>query len=104
MKIRKFLEMFEDRYDYTRIIRILRKSHGWGMGALQKVDDFESDSEYFKNPIDDNDYVEQFHIYLTDLETGQMRGKFQNKSGLRVGKWQHGIQVARPVSIYNKLI
>jgi len=104
MTIRKFNEWLEDRYDYTRIIRILRKSHGWGMGVMTHIDDFESNPEYFKDPEDDNDYVEQFHIYLTDLETGQLRGQFQNKQALRVGNWQHGVQVNRPVSIYNKLI
>ena len=60
--IKKFNEMFEDRFDYSKIIRILKKSHGWGFGVISSVDSFESNDDYFLDPEDDNDYAEKFHI------------------------------------------
>ncbi len=94
--------MFEDKYDYDKIIRMLKKTHGWGFGVIQSIDDFESNVEYFIDPVDENDYVEQFHIYLTDLKCGRLRGQFNNDSKLRVGHWNKGIQVSKPTSIWNQ--
>ena len=100
MRIKRFNEMQENVFNYDHIIRILKKSHGWGgAGALAQVDDFESNKEYYLNPDNDNDYAEQFHIYLTDMETGQLRGEFNNDTLMRVG----GKQIANPISIYNQL-
>lgn len=96
--------MFQDKYDYTHIVRILRKSHGWGMGIVNYTEDFESNDEYFKSPEDDNDYAEQFHIFLTDLQTGQLRGRFNNRNKFMLGKWKLGRSISSPVSIYNKLM
>ena len=101
-KIKKFFEMFEDKYDYDKIIRMLKKTHGWGFGVIQSIDDFESNEEYFKEPVDENDYVEQFHIYLTDLKCGRLRGDFNNDSNLRVGRWTRGVQVNKPTSIWSQ--
>lgn len=102
--LKKFNEMnYQDKFDYDRIILILKKTHGWGFGIISSIDEFENNSEYFLNPEDENDYAEQFHIFLTDKETGQLRGEFNNKHSLRLGKWKIGNQVASPVSIYNKL-
>ena len=101
MKIKRFNEMMEDKYDYERIIKEL-KGRGWGFGIISSVDDFEENDQYFFNPNNDDDYAEQFHVYLTDLQTGQLRGEFNNKTSLKTGKWQHGIQVNTPVSIYNQ--
>ena len=89
--IKKFNEMFEEKYDYEHIIRILKKSHGWGFGIISSIDDFES-SEYFKDPLDDNYYAEQFHIYLTDKELDNKRTDTP-----------HSIKSATPTSIYDKL-
>lgn len=100
--LRYFKESF-DKFDYQHIIRILRKTHGWGMGIMNYFEEFES-SEYFKNPEDDNDYAEQYHIFLTDQETGQLRGRFNNKNKFMLGKWKLGRSIDSPVSIYNKLI
>jgi hypothetical protein len=94
---------YQDRFDYDHIISILKKTHGWGFGIISSIDEFEDNKEYFLNPIDDNDYAEQFHIFLTDKQTGQIRGQFQNKHSLRQGKWKLGIQVNNPTSFYNKL-
>ena len=94
--------MFEDKYDYYKIIRMLKKTHGWGFGVIQSIDDFESNVEYFIDPVDENDYVEQFHIYLTDLKCGRLRGQFNNDSKLRVGHWNKGIQVNKPTSIWSQ--
>jgi hypothetical protein len=101
-KIKKFNEMFEDKYDYDKIIRILKKTHGWGLGTINQIDDFESNEEYFKDPIDENDYSEQFHVFLTDLQTNRLRGQFNNDSKLRIGKWKIGPTVIQPRSIWNQ--
>lgn len=101
-KIKKFFEMFEDKYDYDKIIRMIKKSHGWGFGVIQKTDDFEDNEEYYKDPIDENDYVEQFHIYLTDLECGMLKGGFINDRNLRVGNWNKGVGVNNPRSIWSQ--
>jgi len=95
----KNLETFEsfNGFNYDRILSILRKVHGWGNSCNQQIKEFES-SEFFKNPIDNNDYVEQFHIFLTDkfIEHGN--------DSLKVGKWRGQGVVQRPVSIYNQMI
>lgn len=102
--IKYFNEMnYQDSFDYDQIINTLKKTHGWGFGIISYTDEFESNSEYFLNPQNENEYIEQFHIFLTDKTTGQLRGEFNNKHSLRLGKWKTGIQVAAPVSIYNKL-
>jgi hypothetical protein len=49
-----------------------------------------------------HDFAEQFHIYLTDLECGRLRGEMNNDSKLRTGKWKMGIPVYNPTSIYNQ--
>ena len=95
--IKLFNEMkYQDKFDYDRIISILKNSHGWGFGVISSIDSFENNEEYFLNPQDNNDYAEQFHIYLTDQETGQLRGRFNNKTSL-------GNQSANYPSFYNKL-
>ena len=101
-KIKKFFEMFEDRYDYDRIITILKKTHGWGFGVINDIDEFESNEEYFLDPIDDNMYAEMFHIYLTDKKCGRLRGQYNNDSKLRVGRWKTGVQVNKPISIWSQ--
>ena len=103
MKIKRFNEMMMDEFNYDHIIRDMRKNHGWGNGCINYTDDFEFNTEYFLNPDNDNDYAEQFHIYLSDLQAGQLRGELQNTQSLRQGKWKLGIQVDHPVSIYSKL-
>jgi hypothetical protein len=94
--------MFEDKYDYDKIIRILKKVHGWGFGIITNIDEFESNTDYFSNPMDENDYAEQFHIYLTDLKCKRLRGEFNNDTKLRTGKWKIGMPVYNPVSIFNQ--
>lgn len=78
--IKSFNEMYEDKFDYDKIIRVLRKTHGWGMGVLTSVDSFESNEEYFLNPENDEEYISQFHIYLTDMQSGRLRGEFHKSS------------------------
>lgn len=102
MKIKKFNEMFEDKYDYKSILNYLTNK-GWGIGILSYLDDFESNSDYFESPQHERDYAEQFHVYLVDLFDNRLRGKFNNTQSLRLGKWKTGVQVNKPVSIYNKL-
>lgn len=101
--IERLTEMMEEKFNYDHIISILKKSHGWGFGVISSIDEFESNPEYFLNPDNDNDYAEQFHIFLTDKETGQMRGQFQNKHSLKQGNWKASVSVNSPTSIYNKL-
>ena len=104
MKIKKFFEMFEEKFDYDRIIRILKKTYGWGLGVVTSIDEFETNTEYFLNPQNDDEYIEQFNIFLTDKTKNRLRGDFRNDHSLRLGKWKLGIQVDKPTSIYNKLL
>lgn len=102
----KYLKYFEElvSYDYDFIFKILKKNHGWGNGCLNYIEQFEKNSEYFFNPEDSNDYVNQFHVFLTDLQTGRLRGDFHKEpSGLRQGVWKMSIPVRQTTSIYNKL-
>lgn len=103
MKIKRFFEMFEDKYDYTKIVDILRNNYGWGNGIIASIDDFESNDQYFTFPDTDDEYAEEFNIYLKDVQVGRMRGKLNTTPALRLGKWKLGYQVDNPVSIYNKL-
>jgi hypothetical protein len=103
MKIKRFYEMYEEKYNYDKILKSLKKTYGWGIGVINQIDNFESNDEYFENPIDDDDYIIKFNVYLNDLKTGKMRGQFNNTHALRLGKWKTGHQVDNPTSIYNKL-
>ena len=100
--IRRFNEMYEDKFDYENIIKYLKNTHGWGDGVLTYIDGFESNEEYFKNPQNDADYSLQFNVYLTDLEADRLKGEFNTSANnLKVGKWKMGINVNAPTSIYN---
>ena len=102
----KYLKYFEQttNFDYDYILRILKKNHGWGNGCSNYFEQFENNSDYYLNPQDSNEYAEQFHIFMTDLNTGRLRGTFaKTPSGLRPGKWKMSTPVYNPTSIYNKL-
>ncbi len=103
MKIKKFNEMLEDKFDYDSILQSLRKIYGWGNGVLSFIDEFESNGEYFLDPQSDDEYIEQFNIFLRDKQINKIRGKLNNTHSLRLGKWKLGYQVDSPTSIYNKL-
>jgi hypothetical protein len=102
MKIKKLNEMMDDVYDYSNIINIMKKRYHWGFGVMNFFEDFESNPEYFQSPKGDDNYADEFNIFLKDLQTGNMRGGFQNRQSLRPGEWNTGIKVNRPESIYNK--
>jgi len=104
MKIKKFFELHSEEYDYEKIMRILKKTHGWGQGSSKHIEEFENREEYFLNPIDENDYVEKFHIFLTDLTTNRLRGDFNNETSLKIGKFRFGIPVSSQTSIHNKFL
>ena len=100
----KYLKLFEqhNKYNYDKIIRILNKSFGWGLGASLKIEDFENNKDYFQNPKNDDDYVIQFNSYLTDVELGKLISDIGRNSTLRVGDWHRGFHVVRPYPYYNK--
>lgn len=102
----KYLKRFEDvqSFDYDYILRILRKNHGWGNGCSNYFSQFENNSEYFLSPQDSNEYAEQCHVFLTDLQTGRLRGAFTKEpSGLRTGVWKMSIPVVNPPQHYKYL-
>jgi hypothetical protein len=104
MKHLKYFENFNSNYDYDMILRIMKKTHGWGNGCYQYFDDFENDSNYFNNPEDSSLYANQFHVYLTDLQNGRLRGQFHKvPSGLRPGVWKMSIPVYKPATIQKYL-
>lgn len=98
----KNLKVFEEwnSFDYEKILRILQKTKGWGQGSMSYTEDFEN-SDYFKNPDNDHDYAEQFHIYLVDNQRGK-KGGWSKVPSLPLGKWKTGPTVISPTSIYNQ--
>ena len=98
----KYLKIFEQwhHFDYDKIVSILNKTQGWGGGILQYVDEFEN-SEYFLTPVDEHQYSDQFHIFLTDKFRGKNRGWIKTPP-LPLGKWKVGPTVMSPTSWYSK--
>jgi hypothetical protein len=92
ISIKRYNEM-KSVFNYDSILLKL-KSHGWGMGSMTSTNDFESNGEYFLNPQNDDEYADQFHIYLTDRYYHRLRGDFQVTDKLNNSS---------PVSFYNKL-
>ncbi len=95
--------MQEDMFDYEKILRTLKNSYGWGLGVITSIDEFESNEEYFLDPKSEEDYIDQFNVYLKDKQVGKERGKLDSTPSLRLGKWKLGYQVDKPTSIYNRL-
>jgi hypothetical protein len=100
--IKRFNEMVQS-FDYQRIKNDLKSSYGWGEGSMSLCSQFEENSEYFENPSDERDYVDQFHIYLTHLFSNRLRGSLNKNIGLRLGEWSTGVKVSKPTNFYNKL-
>jgi hypothetical protein len=97
MKHLKYFENFNSEYDYDMILRILKKKNGWGNACSQFFEQFEDNTEYFSSPQDSNEYAEQFHIFLTDLQNKSLKGEFsKTPSGLRTGVWKMSIPVYQP--------
>jgi hypothetical protein len=102
IKIRRFNEIFQS-FDYDRIKKDLRSTHGWGEGSMTLCSDFEQ-SEYFENPQSVIEYVDQFHIYLFDLFSNKLRDSgLPRNHGILLGDWPFGTKVSHPRSFYNKL-
>lgn len=98
----KNLKIFEEfnLFDYDKILRILNKTKGWGGGCIDFISDFEN-SDYFKYPQDDHEYVEQFHIFLVDRQSGKVGG-WSPRPSLPLGKWKVGPTVMSPTSWYSR--
>ena len=103
MRIKKFFEMYEEKYDYRKILRVLKDRFGWGLGVITFIDEFESNDEYFLNPQSEDDYIIQFDRFLKDKRINRIVGKFNNTHPILLGKWKMDYEVTRPESIYNKL-
>lgn len=103
IKIKRFGEILES-FDYDRIKKDLRSSHGWGEGSMTLCSDFEQNSEYFENPKNEIEYVDQFHIYLFDLFSNRIRDNgLPRNNGIVLGDWPFGTKVSNPRNFYNKL-
>ncbi len=103
IKIKRFNEMLRS-FDYDRIKRDLRSSHGWGEGSMTLCSEFEQNSEYFENPKNEIEYVDQFHVYLFDLFSKRMRGSgLPRQTGIHLGEWPFGAKISTPRNFYNKL-
>lgn len=101
--LKKFNEMkFQDRFDYDRIILILKKTKGWGFGIISSIDEFENNQEYFLNPQNEDEYAEQFHIFLTDKINGSLRGKFINNPSINFGNFRGQPHLNKPSNWYGK--
>lgn len=103
IKIRRFNEMLQS-FDYDRIKRNLRSSYGWGEGSMTLCSDFEQNSEYYEEPKNEIEYVDQFHIYLFDLFSNRMRNSgLPRQIGIHLGDWPFGTKVSKSKNFYNKL-
>jgi hypothetical protein len=102
IRIKRFAQIFES-FDYQKIANDLHSTYGWGEGSMSLVSEFEKDDEYYQNPFNERDYVDQFQKYLTDLFSDRLRGKLNKNTSLRMGDWSTGIKVQRPSNFYNKL-
>lgn len=102
IKIKRFAEILES-FDYQKIKNDLHSTYGWGEGSMSLCSEFEENNEYFENPVDERDYVDQFQKYLTDLFSDRLRGKLNKNIGLRLGDWSTGVKVVKPTNFYNKL-
>jgi hypothetical protein len=60
-------ESFEDE----DLILSLMKDKGWGDLSYNRIEDFKS-SDYYKDPIDETEFVEQFDDYLYSQEEGEI--------------------------------
>lgn len=102
IRIKRFDEISES-LDYKKIQNDLHSTYGWGSGSMSLISEFEGNDEYFQNPVDERDYVDQFHIFLHHLFSNRLRGKSNNDQSIRLGTWSTGVKVSSPINYYNKL-
>ena len=63
------------------LILSLMKDKGWGDLSYNRIEDFKN-SDYYKDPIDENEFVEQFDDYLS-FDDAMDDEYLNNKSGER---------------------
>jgi hypothetical protein len=68
----------EDELDEDLILSLM-KDKGWGDLSYNRIDDFK-DSDYYKNPFDENEFAEQFDDYLS-FDDAMDDEYLNNKSG-----------------------
>jgi hypothetical protein len=59
------------------LILSLMKDKGWGDLSYNRIEDFKN-SDYYKDPIDENDFVEQFDDYLYSQEDEEFNEEDSN--------------------------
>jgi hypothetical protein len=64
------------------LILSLMKDKGWGDLSYNRIEDFKN-SDYYKDPIDENEFVEQFDDYLS-FDDAMDDEYLNNKSGERI--------------------
>ena len=64
------------------LILSLMKDKGWGDLSYNSIEDFKN-SDYYKDPIDENEFVEQFDDYLS-FDDAMDDEYLNNKSGERI--------------------
>lgn len=68
----------EDELDEDLILSLM-KDKGWGDLSYNRIEDFK-DSDYYKNPFDENEFAEQFDDYLS-FDDAMDDEYLNNKSG-----------------------
>ncbi len=68
----------DDELDEDLILSLM-KDKGWGDLSYNRIDDFK-DSDYYKNPFDENEFAEQFDDYLS-FDDAMDDEYLNNKSG-----------------------
>ena len=85
-----YIVSINENINYKRVLSIMRDRHGWGLGVIEMIKDFENDTSHFRNPKDSVDYADQFDVFLHD----KFNKKYDNIDDT--------IRVEDPISIYSQ--
>lgn len=64
-------ENFNDDRDYDSILDRMKDEHGWGDLSPILIEKFEK-SEYYDPSFTEDEYVDEFHSYMYDIQTGEI--------------------------------
>lgn len=70
MKHIKKFEQLSQEIDIDYVLSKMKSEHGWG-DIYAYVEEFEA-STYYSGTMDNDEYVEEFHQYMTDYQFGRI--------------------------------
>ena len=68
--IKTFEQMDYEEVDIDYVLDKMKSEHGWGDIYLY-VPEFEA-SDYYSGTTDNDEYLEEFHKYMTDYQFGRI--------------------------------